>query len=156
MTDTPNELDSKRGRPTAYTPELGDTICALLAEGMSLNAICRREDIPVAESTVRNWALNAEHPFSAQYARAREVGYHKMADDALDIADATETEPGEVARDRLRVETRKWILSKALPKVYGEKLELSGNVNLTHEDRLKAIEDMADGIPPQVTAKAGS
>ena len=66
MTDEP-----KQGRPTAYTPDLGETICALLAEGMTLNAICSRDDIPVAESTVRSWAINVEHPFSANYARAR-------------------------------------------------------------------------------------
>ena len=48
--------------------------------------------------------------------RAREVGYHKMADDALDIADASETDAGQVARDHLRVEYRKWLLSKALSK----------------------------------------
>ena len=140
MTD---EEPASKGRPTFYTPVLGEAICELLAEGTTLNVICKRDDIPVAESTVRSWAINAEHPFSAKYARAREVGYHKMADDALD--DAAETATGQVARDRLRVEYRKWLLSKALPKVYGDKVELSGNLNLTHEDRLKAIEDAAAG-----------
>ena len=68
-----------------------------------------------------------------------------MADDLLDIADNEETEPGKVARDRLRTDKRQWLLSKALPKVYGDKIELSGNLTLTHEDRLKAIEDAANG-----------
>ena len=76
--------------------------------------------------------------------RAREIGYHKMADDLLDIADNEETEPGKVARDRLRTDKRQWLLSKALPKIYGDKIELSGNLNLTHEDRLKAIEEAAN------------
>jgi hypothetical protein len=147
MTDTADEPRGQPGRPTAYTAELGDAICALLAEGETLNAICKREDVPVAESTVRGWALNAKHPFSANYARAREIGYHKLADETLDIADAEETEPGQVARDRLRVDTRKWLLSKALPKVYGDKLELSGSVKLSHEDRLKQLEDAANGEP---------
>lgn len=137
--------EPKPGRPTAYTADLGDAICALLAEGESLNAICKRDDVPVSESTVKGWALNSEHPFSANYARAREIGYHKLADETLDIADAEETDPGQVARDRLRVDTRKWLLSKALPKVYGDKLELSGNVRLSHEDRLKQLEDAANG-----------
>jgi hypothetical protein len=127
VTNTPDEQETKRGRPTVYTPELGDAICALLAEGETLNAICKRDEIPVSESTVRGWALNAEHPFSANYARAREVGYHKLADETLDIADAQETDPGQVARDRLRVDTRKWLLSKALPKIYGDKLALGGD-----------------------------
>src|ERR1700674_3747113 len=119
---------------------------------MTLNAICKRDDIPVSESTVRSWAINAEHPFSANYARAREVGYHKMADDIMDIADAKETDPGQVARDRLRVETRKWKLSKALPKIYGDKLELNGSRDIrTHEDRLREIEAMNASLPPATT-----
>ena len=87
------------------------------------------DDIEVAESTVRSWAINAEHPFSALYARAREVGYHMMADELMDIADSTETETGQVTRDRLRCETRKWMLSKALPKVYGDKLAIGGDAD---------------------------
>jgi hypothetical protein len=144
--------EPKPGRPTAYTPELGEAICGLLAEGMSLNAICKRNDIAVAESTARSWAIDPEHPFSANYARARAVGYHKMADDALDIADATETDTGQVARDRLRVEYRKWLLSKALPKIYGDKLELNGALEIrTHEDRLKEIEAMNASLPAEKT-----
>ncbi len=117
----------KQGRPSVYTEELGARICELLAEGMSLNAICKRDDVPVAESTVRSWALDAEHPFSANYARGKEIGFHKLADETLDIADAEATEPGQVARDRLRVDTRKWLLSKVLPKIYGDRLAIGGD-----------------------------
>ena len=125
-----DEMDEqKQGRPTAYTPELGGAICELLAEGMTLKAICRTDEIAVAESTVRSWAVNPEHPFSALYARAREVGYHMMADELMDIANATRRKPGQVARDRLRCETRKWMLSKTLPKVYGDKLAIGGDAD---------------------------
>ncbi len=115
------------GRPTLYTEELGPRICELLAEGNTLSSICKEHPELPSERTIRRWALDAEHPFSPQYARAREVGYHKMADDGLDIADASETDAGQVARDRLRVEYRKWLLSKALPKVYGDKLAIGGD-----------------------------
>lgn len=152
MTDTdqePMEANAekpeggKAGRPTLYTTELRDLICARLAEGESLNGICRDEGMP-AESTVRGWSLDPEHPISARYARAREVGYHKMFDELLDIADdsrndfverATKsgdpirvTDEEAISRARLRVDTRKWMLAKALPKVYGDKLsaELTG------------------------------
>lgn len=112
------------GRPSIYTEELATRICERLAAGETLRAICRDEDMP-AESTVRGWAINLEHPFSAQYARARETGYHSWSDQLVDIAD---DKLGDPARDRLRVDTRKWILSKALPKVYGDKntTEISG------------------------------
>lgn len=132
-----------RGRPTLYTPEIGDTICAALATGMSLRSVCRSDDLP-AESTVRDWASNIKHPFSAQYVRARELGYLAMADETLEISDDGSNdwmekfkdgevigyiENGEaIARSRLRVDTRKWLLSKCLPKIYGDKVttELTG------------------------------
>lgn len=91
------------------------------------------------ESTIRGWALDDRGGFAAQYARAREIGYQSMADDILDIADEsggdikTDLESGSVsmdaefvARSRLRVDARKWLLSKALPKVFGDKVALTG------------------------------
>ena len=43
MTDTPNEVEARRGRPTAYAPELGEMICGLLAEGNTLSSICKEQ-----------------------------------------------------------------------------------------------------------------
>lgn len=78
--------------------------------------------------------------FAAQYTRAREFGYQTMADELLEISDdgtndyrPPDDEGGDplvdhehIQRSKLRVDTRKWLLSKALPKVFGEKLELGG------------------------------
>jgi hypothetical protein len=130
------------GRTTLYTEELGNRVCELLAEGKTLTRICKENpDLP-SDRTIRRWALDLEHPFSPQYARAREIGYHAMADDYIDIGDAVSEDAAAVAKARLRAESRKWLLSKALPKIYGDKLELSGNVNHTHEDRLRELEEM--------------
>ena len=99
-----------RGRPSIFSPALADRLCERLADGETLRAICRDEGMP-DERTVRRWALDDLEGFSAQYARAREIGYQSMADDLTEIADAKDGDP---ARDRLRVDTRKWLLSKAL------------------------------------------
>jgi hypothetical protein len=120
-----------RGRPTTYTQEVADKICAGLMEGRTLRDVCRDEGMP-AESTVRQWAVNPEHEFYAQYTRAREIGYHAMADELVEISDdgsndwmereGVEVPNGEhMQRSRLRVDTRKWLMSKALPKMYGDK-----------------------------------
>lgn len=126
----------KRGRPSVYTQEIGDQICALLADGWTLRQICRQENMP-DERTVRRWALDPEHPFSPRYLRARELGLWRMADEMIEIADdgtndwmVREGKDGDtyetvnhehVTRSRLRIETRKWLLSKFLPTVFGEK-----------------------------------
>ena len=124
------------GRPSVYTPELAALICEKLADGYTLREVCKPEEMP-AESTVRNWALTDHEGFFAQYAKAREIGYHSMADETLEIADSAANDwmerngegdagwqvNGEhIQRSRLRIDTRKWLLSKALPKIYGDKV----------------------------------
>lgn len=129
--DTP-----QRGRPSAYTPELAARICEELAEGRTLRDICKGDDFP-QESTVRKWALEDREGFYAHYTKAREIGYQSMADELVEISDNGQNDwmerhgendigwqaNGEhLQRSRLRVDTRKWLLSKALPKVYGDKV----------------------------------
>lgn len=131
------------GRPSVYTPEIAERICASLEAGRSLNRICKAEDMP-AESTVRLWDKEDREGFSAKYARSREVGYLRLADELLDIADEGTNDwmasndpenPGyrlngeHIARSRLRVDTRKWMLAKMLPKVFGEKLTHAGDAD---------------------------
>lgn len=150
----------KSERPTKYTPEIGKRICLLLAEGRTLTSICR--DIPSlpTDQTIRNWALDPEHPFSSQYTRAREIGYHAMADTMVDISDENLNdtymdEDGNarvnhdvIARSKLRFDARKWLLSKALPKIYGEKVALdhSGKVEQVHSEAPQPVDSdhMAD------------
>lgn len=119
------------GRPSLYTPELAEKICDRLAAGETLRAICRDADMP-HEATIRGWARDAEHPVSTQYATAREIGYQGMGDEILEIADGS----GDA---RLQVDSRKWLMSKALPKIYGDKQTVDHNVNVTFGDALDAI-----------------
>lgn len=134
---------AKRGRPSAYTEELAKKICARLAQGRTLRDVCRDKDMP-DESTVRQWAAENYQGFYPHYTHAREVGYQAMADEAIAIADdiSRDYKPRKardgsvemvvdqehVNRSRLRVDTRKWLLSKALPKIYGDRVttEVSG------------------------------
>lgn len=117
MSETPRS----RGGQTIYTEAIGQMVCDGLEAGKTLNAVCKANGYP-AESTVRQWAGTKDHPFAAKYARAREIGYTRMADDIIDIAD--DTDGTEATEDRrLRMEARKWLLARALPKVYGDRIE---------------------------------
>ena len=142
------EVKAKRGRPSLYTPELALEICERLAQGESLRSICQDEHMP-DHSTVCMWAVEDKGGFYNQYTRAREVQYLGMADELTDISDdgrndwMTKTlKNGEeievvnkevVDRSKLRVETRKWILSKMLPKVYGDKVQVEQKIGFTEE-----------------------
>lgn len=138
--------EGKRGRPSIYTPELAARICERLAAGESLRSICRDDDMPDG-TTVYDW-LKTNVEFSQQYAEARDKGLEAMAEETLQIADDgqndwmdRELENGRIERvvdhehinrSRLRVDTRKWYLSKLAPKRYGDRLavEHSGSVDI--------------------------
>ena len=44
----------------------------------------------------------------------------------FEISDEVAPEPSEVAKARLRVDTRKWALARMNPKKYGDKVALTG------------------------------
>jgi hypothetical protein len=52
------------------------------------------------------------------------MGWDKVAEDIIDISD---DKLGDPQRDRLRVDARKWLLSKMLPKKYGDKLDVTSD-----------------------------
>jgi hypothetical protein len=123
------------GRPSKFTQELADKICALLAEGWSLTKICTLDGMP-ALRTVLDWHVQDREGFSAQYTRARQIQAELIADQLFDVSDDESKDvsgelqmPNGVAvqRARLKVDTRKWYLSKMLPKVYGDKLQHTGS-----------------------------
>lgn len=132
-----------QGRPTVFTDVLGTTICKRLADGESLRTICKDDEMP-SKSSVFEWILDGQHKeFADQYAKAREIQAEHLADEIFDIADdgkndwmERQTDAGpiyelrgeHIQRSRLRVDSRKWYLSKVLPKKFGERntTELTG------------------------------
>lgn len=110
---------AKAGRPSSYSDEIAEAICARLAAGESLRSICRGDDFPSTQ-TVFSWFR--KHPdFLDQYARAKNESADALVEEMLDIAD---DDTADTQRSRLRVDTRKWIASKLKPKKYGDRAEL--------------------------------
>ena len=121
------------GRHAVYGQDTRDEICRRISIGESLISICKSEGMP-DKSTVLDW-LFKEPDFVAQYARAREAQAEHYLDEIIEISNDSvlDTEMGEdgiertnhevVARARLRVDTRKWAMSKLAPKKYGDRIE---------------------------------
>lgn len=160
------------GRNTIFTDELATTICTRIASGESLRSICKDDSMP-AISSVMLWLVDGKHEaFSEQYANARRIQAEVLADELFDISDDgsndwmerndKDGEPGyvingeHVQRSRLRLDTRKWYLSKVLPKfadkqqidhtTKGEKLE-SKPVDLSGltDEQLAIMAQLAKG-----------
>ena len=120
--------------------ELFDRICDRIADGESLRDICKGEDMP-NKGKFFYWLAN-DKALADQYAKAKEAQAEFMADEIMNIADdgtndwieqrgddgaikAYRLNGEAVARSRLRVDARKWVAAKLLPKKYGEKVDVA-------------------------------
>lgn len=124
------------GTSTVRTAENMEAILQGLSDGVPLRQLCR--NLSISKSEVYRWK-DDDAEFSGRFARARELGFDALAEEALEIADdgtndwmKRERQSGEVddavntehiQRSKLRVETRLKLLAKWDPKRYGERVD---------------------------------
>lgn len=128
----PTKAKAKVGRPSDYNETIAALVCQRVAtHTCGLKKMCAMyDDLPV-QSTINLWRY--KHPeFSEQYAQAKMAQADLLAEECLEIADddskdikidadGFETCNTEfIARSRLRIDTRKWLAAKLLPKQYGK------------------------------------
>jgi hypothetical protein len=105
--------------------DIQDKVCTELEGGRTLLSICRADGMPPASAVVA-WVRQDPDGFGARYRAARQIGYHLMADEMIDIADQADrvsrsgdaeggSEAARLARDKLRIECRRWVLARVLP-----------------------------------------
>lgn len=141
----------KTGRPVGRpaTPCSEATAAYLfdeIAAGRSVRSLCAEKDMP-SQDTFYKWVAR-DREFAERYARAKTLQVEKMAEDILDISDDGENDTyidadgirrvdnDVIQRSRLRVDTRKWLMAKLMPKKYGERQDINVNAtiqNLTQE-----------------------
>lgn len=127
---------NKGGRPTKYNKKLALEICNRLANRELLIDICKDDSMP-NESTIYQWVNEDREGFSKLYAQARACQAHAFFEETIKIADDTDYDGGDeldpetgrtmwntdhINRMRLRVDTRKWYISKVLPKIYHDRV----------------------------------
>jgi hypothetical protein len=128
------------GRPTDYTQQLVEEICTEIAcSSKGIRKLCLENDHWPEPRSIYRWLK--EHPeFCQQYARAKQSQIEALVDEILVIADEGESDyimnaEGKVVvnhehiqRAKLRIDTRKWLASKLVPKVYGDWIQTDMNV----------------------------
>ncbi len=83
-----------------------ETVLARLADGESLSAICRGDGMP-DRRTVQRWQ-DDDAEFDAAVTRAREDGYHLLAERAVLSAKTAE----DASKGRLAFDADRWYLGK--------------------------------------------
>ena len=117
-----------RGRPVTFNADVADEILLRIAEGESLLSVCRSPGMP-PHSTVCGWVVDDREGFADRYARARRLCAERWSAEVLALADESpavspdgRVDSAAVQHQRLRVDARKWLLSKIVPRVYGDRV----------------------------------
>lgn len=128
----------KTGVPTVKnTPEKFELLCQMIEiEGIS--AIKGIKRLGLSTDMFYKW-LNEDENNAKKYARAAEIRSEMIFEEMLDIADKQDkdvyidadgkerTDHNVIHRNKLQIDTRKWYLSKIMPKKYGDKVDITTN-----------------------------
>lgn len=138
--DHPEDVPTKPGRPTTYSPEIGARICRLLADGTPALAIWLMESMP-SERTFFRWMAKEGEEFDLfrqEVARAREVRASNRAFN-IETYVARLTDPNLASRAGLRmldpqqakvaIEAERILMECEAPKKYGKSLTLKGDAD---------------------------
>jgi hypothetical protein len=125
---------ASRGQPTKFTPDKAKEIFDRIADGEAARAVAG--SVGLTNSAFWVW-IDSKPDYQEQYAISKQRAMEKMADEILSISDDSTGDEkfitdsnGKVIpvcntefvqRSKLRVDTRKWLMSKLAPKKYGER-----------------------------------
>lgn len=151
-----------------------EELIAFILDGGHMADFCKAREIPY--TTMYDW-VRKDDSRSEMYARAREDRADKLADEIVSIADEADYAPvvdmatGQtvamafdktaVARNKLRVDARKWIAAKMKPRIYGEKVQVEGTIDhksVSDDELLKRLAKFGVVVPaivPQGGQDAG-
>lgn len=122
-----------------------------------------------SKSVVMAWLWDGKHKeFQDRYALAREQQAETLADEIVDISDenpiserydkegnsvGTMVDSAGINRNRLRVDARKWVAAKLLPKRYGEKAD---QVNVQVNTQVNSVPTLSPELESALTQWAES
>lgn len=139
------------GRPSQYNAEIAALICRKVATSTcGLKKLCAENPEFPDHTTIQEWRYMHEE-FATQYAQAKKAQMDLMAEEIIDISDDSSgdlrldrhgnevCDQEFVARSRLRMDARKWLASKLMPKVYGDKPDDNSAANTLIEKLLEKL-----------------
>jgi hypothetical protein len=106
------------GRPSGYTAQIANAICARLAEGELLTDIIAERGMPT-RGTLYRWAERDPPGFGSRFAYARSMQAHAIAEKGVKMANEATAETAQAVR--VKFDAYKWFAGKLLPPIYGDK-----------------------------------
>ena len=109
------------------TKELTDQICQELMNGQPLTRICSRKELP-SIATVNRW-ISKDPSFAKQITNARRVGTQFYLDKMIEELETMSAKDVGIVREKLH--HYRWLASKLLPSLYGDKQEVVQDTKIT-------------------------
>jgi len=136
-----------------WPDDLIEDIMIDIASGEIIKDAVEKRGLPAHEF----YHLALKDPdFRQMYDDAQQIRIESMAEDIVAVADDTKEDFNEygrlnsenINRARLKVDTRKWIMSRIGWRRFGDRLQTEQNVNLTvdHASRLDAARKRVEGL----------
>ncbi len=117
MVNPPRNRSAKPGAP--YAAGVAIAVCNRIAAGEMLTQISKSPGMPDRRTV---WTWTRDNPeFRQMHAQAREMQALGWVEELIELADTVEAEPGAVTKARLQIDTRKWVVAKHLPRLYGDR-----------------------------------
>lgn len=158
-----------RGAPSVYSQEIIDRIIREVSDGKLIHEVCEPDDMPAA-STVFLWLNDPMHAdFADAYRQARNCQADAIArrlqitanrslttyrtktihDAKGKVISKEITEADNVTRAALIVNTDQWLLAKLFPRKYGDRIQVTAEV----DDNLLMELARAVAASPQIPAQ---
>ena len=109
------------------TKELTYQICQELMNGPPLTRICSRKELP-SIATVNRW-ISKDPSFAKQITNARRVGTQYYLDKMIEELETMSAKDVGIVREKLH--HYRWLASKLLPSLYGDKQEVVQDTKIT-------------------------
>ena len=159
--------DAPPARPTQYSFRLSEVICERMTQGQTTAEITRDPAMPTWSALAR-WRREHED-FNRRYLIARQSCCELWADEIIEISDdatndyvtrvdakgraRTVFDREHYERSRLRADNRKWVVSKLMRHVYGDKSEVElrtpDGINVKVEERNQLIDAIVKLVHPK-------
>ncbi len=156
---------------TKFDAKKARLICERLMLGESMVKICNDPRMPNRRTVIRWLADPRRVDFREMYYFARRVAVETYVDEIIEIADDnsgdwefTYDKDGEIngikadneaiQRSRVRIDTRKWLAAKLVPRIYGDNTQVELGVTGDLAELLKAATNHDSGLPPPIEGES--
>jgi DNA-binding transcriptional ArsR family regulator len=125
--------------------EFFESIMEAVASGQSVSTFARA--LGLSATRMSSWLSTLKDEAKVvRYEEARRCRAAMMADRILDVCDQVETGLISPQMARIIVDNLKWIAARLDPNIWGDKIQIKGEIKTTTEMHLEAVRELSKRV----------